>query len=285
MIIIHTKAELEDHFLPIRMHSKNVGFVPTMGALHDGHISLINRAKQENDVVIASVFINPKQFNNSEDLRQYPKREKEDVELLLKNGCDFVFIPSIEEIYPEDYKNTEVDLDGLENKMEGKFRPGHFEGVVNIVSRLFDLVQPTKAYFGRKDFQQVAVVKKMTTQLKFPVEIVSVETKRTPKGLAMSSRNLRLNNQQLEDALIIYKVLKQGSVWAKKYSPFVTREKMIEYFKSGALTLEYLEIIHPDTLESLNQEWTPGATACIAAFCGEVRLIDSMELIDNQVGL
>jgi len=282
LVKLHSINELEDYLQPLRKKGSKVGFVPTMGALHEGHISLIKQAKTECDYVIVSIFVNPTQFNSSKDLEQYPRQESEDIALLEKNHCDFVFLPSVSEMYPEGYKAEKVDLDHIENTMEGKHRPGHFDGVVNIVSRFFRLIQPTKAYFGRKDFQQVAVVVEMVKQLKFPIKIVIVDTMRNPSGLAMSSRNLRLNEQELEQAVVISQVLTKGQAWAKTYSPVITLEKMKRYFEDSTLELEYLQIVHPETLNDLNQYWVPGATACIAAFCGEVRLIDNMELIPSK---
>lgn len=282
MVKLYSINELNDYLLPTKEKGLKVGFVPTMGALHDGHISLIKEAKKECDFVVVSIFVNPTQFNNSKDLEQYPRTEEEDVSLLAQNDCDFVFLPSVLEMYPDGYVAEKADLEHIENTMEGKHRPGHFDGVVNIVSRFFRLVEPTKAYFGRKDFQQVAVVKEMVKQLKIPVEIVVVDTKRNPSGLAMSSRNLRLSEQELEQAVVISQVLKKGQAWAKTYSPLQTLEKMKRHFEDSSLKLEYLQIVHPETLNDLNQYWVPGATACIAAFCGEVRLIDNMELVSTE---
>lgn len=281
MVKLHSINELDGHLQPLREKNRKIGFVPTMGALHEGHISLIKQAKAECDFVIVSIFVNPTQFNNPKDLEQYPRTESEDIALLEKNGCDFVFLPAVSEMYPNDYKAEKVDLDHIENTMEGKHRPGHFDGVVNIVSRFFRLVQPSRAYFGRKDFQQVAVVIEMVKQLKLPVKIVVVDTMRNPSGLAMSSRNLRLSEQELEQAVVISQVLNKGQSWAKTYSPAVTLEKMKRYFEDSALKLEYLQIVHPETLNDLNQYWVPGATACIASFCGEVRLIDNMEMVSS----
>ena len=282
MVNLYSIDALKENLEPLRNKGLKIGFVPTMGALHDGHISLVKAAKEECDIVIVSIFVNPTQFNNTEDLKLYPRQEDKDLELLTQNDCDFVYLPTAEEIYPTDYEEVKVDLDTIENTMEGEHRPGHFNGVVNVVSRLFKIVQPTKAYFGRKDFQQVAVVKEMNRQLKLPVEIVTVETKRDPSGLAMSSRNLRLSEQELEKAVVISQVLNKGKSWANSYSPAVTRQKMIEYFEQTSLKLEYLQIVHPDTLNDLNQYWVSGATACIAAYCGDVRLIDNMELITKE---
>lgn len=261
-----------------KTENQTVGFVPTMGALHEGHLSLVRAAREECDVVIVSIFVNPTQFNNAEDLELYPRQEEDDLKLLEEVGCDFVFLPTTNEIYPEDYKTINLDLGVLETTMEGSFRPGHFQGVVNVVSRLFDIVTPDFAYFGRKDFQQVAVIKEMTRQLKFPVKIVEVDTIRNESGLALSSRNARLSEQEKEQAVIISEVLNKGKEWAEEFPPLVTLEKMKELFNKGSLELEYLQIVNPDSLQDLVQYWVPGSTACISAYCGEVRLIDNMEL-------
>lgn len=278
-MILRNIEDLEKHLQLARKDRRKIGFVPTMGALHQGHIKLVQKAKKECDLIIVSIFVNPTQFNNPKDLELYPRKEKADLALLKENSCDFVFIPSVEEIYPKDYQNIEIELGSLEDVMEGKHRLGHFSGVVNVVSRLFSLIQPDIAYFGRKDFQQVAVIKEMNRQLHFPIKIISIDIKRETSGLAMSSRNLRLSEQDKEKAVLIYKTLNMGREWVKTYSPIVTRNKMEDYFKRGVLKLEYLEIVHPETLHGLSQNWVPGATACIAAYCGEVRLIDNMELI------
>lgn len=282
LVELHSIIELEEHLQSLREKGNKVGFIPTMGALHDGHMSLVKQAKSECDFAIASIFVNPTQFNNPQDLEKYPRTESEDLSLLEENGCDFVFLPSVSEMYPEGSKGEKVDLDQIEDTMEGEHRPGHFDGVVNIVSRFFKLIKPTNAYFGRKDFQQVAVVVEMVKQLKLPVKIVVVETKRNPSGLAMSSRNKRLSEQELEQAVVISQVLNKGQAWAKTYSPAITLEKMKRYFEDSVLNLEYLQIVHPETLNDLNQYWVPGATACIAAFCGNIRLIDNMELVPNK---
>lgn len=282
MIQLHSIDDLDAQLHQLRETGQKIGFVPTMGALHNGHISLIHKAKSECEVVIVSIFVNPTQFNNPTDLENYPRTERQDIQLLEENDCDFVFLPTVEEMYPPNYVPKKIDLSLLENTMEGKHRPGHFDGVVNIVSRFFDLIKPHKAYFGRKDFQQVAVIKAMVKQLKFAVEIEVVETKRRPNGLAMSSRNMRLNEEELEQALIIAQVLNKGKTWSESYAPSTTLSKMKQYFEESKLELEYLQIVHPETLNDLNQYWVPGATACIAAFCGDVRLIDNMELVPNN---
>jgi pantoate--beta-alanine ligase len=250
-----------------------------MGALHQGHMDLVSRASAACDVVVVSVFVNPTQFNNASDLEKYPRTPEADSELLKKFGCDIAFFPSITEIYPENWIAPRVDLGGLDEVMEGKFRPGHFNGVVEVVSRLFELVQPEKAFFGQKDFQQVAVIKKMVADLRLPVQIIPCETLRTEKGLAMSSRNKRLSDAEQEEALIIYRTLSQAKEDVKSFSPEQTLARARENFEKGTLTLEYLNIVHPLTLKDLTDEWVPGATMCIACFCGEVRLIDNMTLL------
>jgi len=279
---LFTVEEVEKYLLPLRNENRKIGFVPTMGALHDGHMSLVKVAKQQCDVVIVSVFVNPTQFNNPQDLKTYPRQEGKDIELLEENECDFIFLPTVDVIYPPNYQKIEVDLGFIGTTMEGAKRPGHFDGVVNVVSRLFKIIQPDIAYFGRKDFQQVAVIREMNKQLNFPIVIQTVDTKREETGLAMSSRNLRLNEQERQRAVIISETLLKGKELAKEFSPSETLEKMKAYFSKGSLELEYLTIVHPDSLVELDQEWVPGATACIVAFCGDVRLLDNLELIDSE---
>lgn len=279
MEIINTVEQLKQALSSARKEGKRIGFVPTMGALHQGHMDLVSRASTECDVVVASVFVNPSQFNNPSDLELYPRTPEADSELLKKFGCDFAFFPSVAEIYPENWIAPRVDLGTLDQVMEGKFRPGHFKGVVQVVSRLFEIVQPEKAFFGLKDFQQVAVIRRMVDVLQLPVEIVACPTLRTEKGLAMSSRNKRLSEAQQEEALIIYRTLSRAKEDAQVYSPSETLERAKTYFETGTLKLEYLNIVNPHSLEDLSTEWVPGATMCIACFCREVRLIDNMTLL------
>jgi len=276
-----TIESLQSALTSLKNQGKKIGFVPTMGALHGGHIKLVEYAHKECDVVVVSIFVNPTQFNNAGDLEKYPKREKEDLQMLEEAKCDFVIIPKVDDVYPEEYQKNTIELGIIDKVMEGEFRPGHFQGVVNVVSRFFEIIQPDKAYFGNKDFQQVAVIKLMVKQLNLPVEVVGVPTKRLPNGLAMSSRNYRLSESEVQESSIIYKTLIKGREWASKFSPAVTRQKMIDYFQQGNLKLEYLQIVHPESMEDLNQYWVPGAIAGIAAFSGDVRLIDNMELIEE----
>ena len=278
MIIIRTLEELNELINSLEYTNSSVGFVPTMGALHEGHGSLITSAKKDNQLVICSIFVNPTQFNKAEDLEKYPRKEKEDIAILEELNCDFLFLPSTEEIY-KNYEFGGIDLKELETVMEGKFRPGHFQGVCQIVYRLFDLVKPTRAYFGLKDFQQLAVIKYMTTFFKLPIEIIACPTVREENGLALSSRNLRLSEIEKQDALIIFKTL---DFIQKNLTQFETiselENKALEVFKSGKLTLEYLEIVDQNTLTLLDEKNKSNLVACIAAYNNHIRLIDNMIL-------
>lgn len=257
-----------------------MGFVPTMGALHEGHMALITRAKKTTDLVIASVFVNPTQFNNKNDLAVYPRTPEKDAALLEEHGCDIAFFPSVEEMYPEHYEAPKIPLGTLATVMEGEFRPGHFDGVVEIVSRFFEIVEPDYAFFGMKDFQQVAVIGQMVRYLGMPVTIVPCPTLRETSGLAMSSRNMRLSEAQKEEALHIYRTLSRAKAEAAVKTPEEVRNSAIAYFNESAMKLEYFSIVDPVTLQPLKDTWVDGATACIAAFCGEVRLIDNVILKD-----
>jgi pantoate--beta-alanine ligase len=278
MIIIRTLEELNELINSLEYTNYSVGFVPTMGALHEGHGSLITSAKKDNQLVICSIFVNPTQFNKAEDLEKYPRKEKEDIAILETLGCDFLFMPSNEEIY-NNYEFLGIDLKELETVMEGKFRPGHFQGVCQIVYRLFDLVKPTRAYFGLKDFQQVAVIKYMTSFFKLPIEIIACPTIREENGLALSSRNLRLSEIEKQDALIIFKTLDfiQKNL-TQSESILDLKNKALEIFKQGKLTLEYLEIVDQNTLTVENNQSKTNLVACIAAYSNHIRLIDNMIL-------
>ena len=278
MKVYNKISELQEHISKLKSEGKTVGFIPTMGALHYGHISLVSLGMRQCDVTVVSVFVNPTQFNNPDDLLKYPRTLESDVALLSSINCGIVFAPTVEEMYPKNRKAIQLDLGNLANLMEGKFRPGHFDGVVDVVSRLFEIVNPTKAFFGLKDFQQVSVIRFMTSKLNFPVEIIACPTLRETSGLAMSSRNMRLSETEKEDALHIYKSLLLAKELSASNSPLEVKEKAIEFFETGKLKLEYLEIVDPITLESLTSEWVAGATACIVAYCGEVRLIDNLQL-------
>lgn len=278
MKIVESIISLNEALATARETGKTIGLVPTMGALHEGHMALVERAKTMADVVVVTVFVNPTQFTNASDLTLYPRTPEKDAALLADHGCDIAFFPSVDEVYPKGYRAPDVPLGNLDKVMEGEFRPGHFKGVVQVVSRFFDIIQPTFAFFGLKDFQQVAVIRYMTDYLQLPVTIVPCPTLREPSGLAMSSRNMRLTAQQLDEAVIIYETLSLAKSLATSHSPSDTKQLALEHFARSPLKMEYFSIVNPQTLEELTDTWVPGATACLAAFCGEVRLIDNMIL-------
>lgn len=282
MKVVTTRSELREHLQNEKHASKEIGFVPTMGALHEGHASLVRRARLENAITVVSIFVNPTQFNNAADLANYPKTLEADLDLLRSLSCDYVFVPKVEEMYNDAMSSPSLNLGFLEEVMEGSSRPGHFQGVVQIVYRLFELVQPDRAYFGLKDFQQVAVIRFMVKAFGLPVEIVPCETLREASGLAMSSRNLRLSDVEKQEATGIYQTLLYGKQVAQTQTPDEVRYSMEAYFQAFPLELEYIEIVHPLTLERLEDTWVDGAVACIVARSGEVRLIDNMELTPQK---
>lgn len=280
MQIFKKIADLQSFITEKRSESKSIGLIPTMGALHQGHASLIVEAKTRCDLSVVSIFVNPTQFNDPKDFEKYPKTLAEDSLLLEKIGVDALFLPEVEEIYAPDYTAPQVELGQLDEVMEGKFRPGHFQGVMQIVYRLFDIVQPDQAFFGMKDFQQVAVIKHMAHTLNLPLEIVALPTIREVSGLALSSRNMRLNSDEKEIAPTIYQILLEGKEFSHSNTPTQTQEFITKAFEKNHLKVEYVEIVDPTTLLSLNGEWVPGATVCIVAYLGEVRLIDNLQLRD-----
>jgi pantoate--beta-alanine ligase len=259
--------------------SYSIGFVPTMGALHEGHIKLVERAFSENDFVVVSIFVNPTQFNNPADLNLYPRTLENDLLLLSKVGPCVVFIPAVSTIYPKNDSFQPINLHGLDSVMEGKFRPGHFQGVVHVVHNFFNLIQPNKAYFGKKDFQQLAIIRFMNDYFNFPIEIIACETIREETGLAKSSRNMRLSDAEKKDALLIIETLKLiKKMRSLGLSPMESIEKGIAYFNQGNLQLEYLELVDSNSLLPLFKNWSTHTTCCIAAYCGSVRLIDNLEV-------
>lgn len=282
MKIVHSIEELTESLTSVRKEGRSIGFVPTMGALHEGHMALIRRAGKESDFVVATVYVNPTQFNNQNDLKLYPRTPENDARLLEENGCDLLFFPTTEEMYPAGFTTPNVPLGNLEKLMEGAFRPGHFNGVIQIVYRFFDLIQPDKAFFGLKDFQQVAVIQHMVNYLELPVKIVPCPTLRETTGLAMSSRNMRLNDADKAAALHIFKTLTFCKENVENYSPKALHHEAVSFFNQGALKLEYLSIVDPVTLEDLTDSWVPGATVCIACFCGDVRLIDNLTIVPYE---
>lgn len=278
MNTIRTVEELTRQISAARALGRTIGLVPTMGALHDGHLSLIEKARRDNEIVVVSVFVNPTQFNNPEDLRTYPRTEQADLEKLSAAGVDIAFVPSVEEIYPE--PDTRVfDLGPVAEVMEGAMRPGHFNGVAQIVSKLFAMVQPTRAYFGEKDFQQIAVIRKMAQLEGFDIDIVACPIKREDDGLAMSSRNVRLTPEQRRLAPVIHRTLEGSLSWAKDHDVASTRKYVIDTLNSfDGLEVEYYEIADADTLQPIT-DWTKchQAVGCVTVFCGDVRLIDNIK--------
>lgn len=277
MEIIRSVAELKAKLNKAR-EAGSIGLVPTMGALHEGHLSLIQRARKENDTVVVSVFVNPTQFNNPTDLVTYPRTEEADVALMEKAGVNYAFIPTVEEIYPE--PDTRVfDLGPVAEVMEGAMRPGHFNGVAQIVSKLFDYTRPTRAYFGEKDFQQIAVIRKMVELEGFDLEIVDCPIKREADGLAMSSRNVRLTPEQRAIAPAIHRTLEGSLSWAKDHTVEQTKRYVIDELNSlPHLQVEYYEIVDALTMQPIGQwDETTQAVGCVTVFCGDVRLIDNIK--------
>lgn len=277
MKLVHTISELHKELSALKAQGKMVGLVPTMGALHAGHVSLVERSVNENDATVVSVFVNPTQFNDKNDLLKYPRTLEADCKLLEQNGADFVFAPSVEEIYPEP-DNRIFSYPPLDTVMEGRFRPGHFNGVCQIVSRLFELVRPDKAYFGEKDFQQLAIIREMVKRMQFDIQIVPCPIVRENDGLALSSRNARLAPAEREIALKISQTLFKSRTFAAEHSVKETLKFVGDGIASvDGLRLEYFEIVDGDTLQGIeNWEDTDSVVGCITVFCGEVRLIDNI---------
>ncbi|MCH5246755.1 MAG: pantoate--beta-alanine ligase [Muribaculaceae bacterium] len=285
MKIVRTVKELKNLVSEHKKNGKSIGLVPTMGALHEGHLSLISRSRKENDVVVVSVFVNPTQFNNKEDLIKYPRTEKEDLEKLKSEDVDIAFLPSVEEVYPEE-DTRQFDLGTVAEVMEGKMRPGHFNGVAQIVSKLFEWAAPTRAYFGEKDFQQIRVIKKMSQLEGFDITIVECPIKREIDGLAMSSRNVRLTPEQRMIAPEIHRILTE-SVEEKKrgLKPADIIDNVIKKINAHPfLETEYYEIVDSETLLPVtdfsvyngNESYPVG---CITVYCGDVRLIDNIKYL------
>lgn len=277
MRIVKTIPELKSFISECKGEGKTIGLVPTMGALHNGHLSLVERARKDNDIVVVSVFVNPTQFNNKEDLRTYPRTEKRDCELLESAGCDVAFIPSVEEIYPE--PDTRVfDLGKVAEVMEGKHRPGHFNGVAQIVSKLFAIVEPDRAYFGEKDFQQIAVIRRMVELEGFDLEVVACPIVREADGLALSSRNVRLTEEQRAVAPNIAKTLMESLNFAKSHTVADTVKFVVDKINSYPdLEVEYYEIVNGHDMQAIG-DWGDSdyVVGCVTVYCGDVRLIDNI---------
>lgn len=276
MQIVSTTADLDAVLSRWRTEGRSIGLVPTMGALHEGHLTLVRRSVAENASTVVSVFVNPTQFNNLSDLEKYPRDLNRDAQLLTSVGCDLVFAPQVDELYTAEELNVpfQYDFEGLDQVMEGRFRPGHFNGVVQVVSKLFRLTAPHKAYFGQKDFQQLAIIRHMTRTMGFDIEIVECPIVREPSGLAMSSRNERLTVHQREIAASISKVLFECRTFVPEKSPSEVVAGVETLIGSiDGLSLEYFEIANSTTLQTA-KSWEEPTVGCIAVFCGDVRLID-----------
>lgn len=283
MNLVKTVKDLQDALSSLRPQGGTVGFVPTMGALHEGHLSLVRRCIADNDVCVVSIFVNPTQFNNKEDLQKYPRNLEKDSQYLQEAGVDIIFAPSEKEIYPHS-DTRQFDFGQLDKVMEGLHRPGHFNGVAQVVSRLFDIVKPNRAYFGQKDFQQLAVIRAMVKKLDLPVEIIPMPIVREASGLALSSRNERLTPEQKNLAVNISKELFDSKKHMYlKLSVEDTQQKVIATLDAlEGLKVEYFEIVDGNSLQPVS-EWKDSGyiVGCIAVFCGEVRLIDNI-VYQNQ---
>ncbi len=277
--LTHTIAETRNAIENQISEGKTIGFVPTMGALHDGHLALVRHAAEENNFVVVSIFVNPIQFNNQDDLAKYPRTLESDIEKLEGTGCKLVFAPSAEEMYPEP-DLTEFDFGHLDKVMEGRFRPGHFKGVAIVVKKFFEIVTPHKAYFGEKDFQQLTIIRKMVEMHQMPVEVVACPIVREADGLAMSSRNIRLTDEERREGTAIYKAL---SGVAESYSWLIPEgvKHLVwgEINDSPYFRVEYVDVVDSETLLPV-EDWMDvnHAVVCVAAFIGSVRLIDNIKL-------
>ncbi len=279
MKIIKTIKEAQHYINGLKASGKTIGFVPTMGALHAGHIALLNRASIENDILVCSIFVNPIQFNKKEDLKNYPRPIESDIQKLEDIACDVLFNPDVEEMYPEPVVDK-YDFGMMDKVMEGKFRPGHFNGVAVVVRKLFEIIMPDKAYFGLKDYQQLRVIQTMTEGLKLPVEIVPCKTHREKDGLAMSSRNVRLTKKERRIAPAIYKVLLEVKARAGKVEIADLEKWAVDQLnKYEEVDVEYLNIVDAETLLPIgNWNETNKVVACVAANVGKIRLIDNITI-------
>lgn len=276
MEVIRNVDQLRKRVEACRQDGLSIGLVPTMGALHDGHVSLVDRARKENDVVVVSVFVNPTQFNNAVDLATYPRTEEADCERLEAAGVDIAFIPTVDEMYPQ--PDTRVfELGEVADVMEGPMRPGHFNGVAQVVSKLFMFVQPTRAYFGEKDFQQIAVIRRMVELEGFDLEIVACPIKRAADGLALSSRNVRLSESQRRLAPNIHRIMTESLSMTGSKSVDEVKQWVVDQINSlPEMKVEYYEIVNPVSMQPVDN-WGCSPVGCITVYCGDVRLIDNIK--------
>lgn len=285
MKVIRSVKELSQLTADLRNGGRSIGLVPTMGALHAGHRSLVDRSVKDNDVTVVSVFVNPTQFNNANDLATYPRTEEADCHLLEKAGVDYAFVPSVEEMYPEP-DTRQFDLGPVAAVMEGPMRPGHFNGVAQVVSRLMEYTHPTRAYFGEKDFQQIAVIRRMVELLNLPVEIVDCPIVREADGLALSSRNVRLTPHGRKVAPAIHRILAESTGWVSELTPDEVIDRVIALINSeDGLEVEYYQIVDALSMQTL-KDWPkgaePDAVGCVTVYCGDVRLIDNIKYPRHQ---
>jgi pantoate--beta-alanine ligase len=284
MLIFKSIEQIQAYLRSISDEGKQIGFIPTMGALHEGHISLIKTSQQQNDITVCSIFVNPTQFTNAVDLEKYPRTTEKDIEILHDNCCDVLFLPEVTEMYPNgQVLNKKYDLGFAETVLEGTSRPGHFQGVAQIVERLLDIIAPHRLYMGQKDFQQVAIIKRLLNLKNFRAELIAVPTMREPDGLAMSSRNKRLTEPQRNQAGLIYQCLisiqtKQG------LQPFgIIKKECEDILTKKGFKPDYVALADAETLEPLNDyQADRKIVALIAAYIGDVRLIDNLMLADDQ---
>ena len=282
MKLIRTRAEWNPLWLNHLLHNHQIGLVPTMGALHEGHLDLVRRSRQLTSVTVVSIFVNPTQFNNPEDFAKYPVTLEADLQKLEQAGVDYVFVPEVAEMYPTPAK-LQFDFGELEHVLEGKFRPGHFNGVALVVSKLFHIVKPHIACFGQKDLQQVAVIRRLVNDLAFDLQLEIVPTRREPNGLAMSSRNMRLNEEEREMALILYRSLEKAKAALLSGEPWnrVQRSVWEDFERNSSAKAEYFELIDSESFQILSEfDKSQKLAICVAASIKEVRLIDNLVIND-----
>ena len=279
MYIFKTVVELQQYLSTSIQNGKKIGFIPTMGALHAGHLSLINHSKAENDISVCSIFVNPTQFDDKNDLSKYPRPIEADIEKLVARGCEVSFLPNAAEVYPADLISPDFDLNGLDLPMEGAIRKGHFAGVVQVVHRLLDIVKPHSLYIGQKDYQQFTIIKHMLKLMDSPIQLVRVATEREEDGLAMSSRNVRLTPEGRARAKYISQTLFQAKVNAATMSLEATKDAAVKKLKEHGLEIDYFNIVNGDTLQDI-EEWNAAAivTACVVCKVDGVRLLDNIVL-------
>ena len=277
--LIYTNDELNHQLDEIRKKGKKIGFVPTLGALHEGHISLINKSLRTSDITVCSIFVNPTQFNESDDYDRYPRTIKSDSKKLRTTKCHFLYNPDRKEVYPKNYKKFSMDLNGLDKVMEGANRPGHFDGVIEVVHRLFSIVKPDFAFFGEKDFQQLSIIQKMVKETKMNVEIVPCKIIREKDGLAMSSRNALLTKNNRAAAPILFKTLKKVSKNKNGLSPFALKKWAVSFLEKNNVDVEYLEISKSEDLRPVKRWYkVRPCRVFITARFGEIRLIDNVSM-------